>query len=111
MSVPPHLHAMILERLDAGRFVTESHVLAHAHAEGFVLADVRAAIRSGIIIEMYPDRDRCLIVARVRTRAGRERWLHVVCDHGHATHLGIVTAYCPDPDEWGDPPLRRRQTT
>jgi hypothetical protein len=101
---------MICDRLDTGRYVTESHVFAHADTEDFVLADVRAAIRSGIIIEVYPDRDRCLIVARVRTRAGRERWLHVVCDHGHPTHLGIVTAYSPDPGEWGDPPLRRRPT-
>lgn len=108
MSVPPHLHAMIRERLNSGRYVTESHVFAHGAVEGFVLADVRAAIRSGIIIEVYRDRSRCLIVARVRTRSGRERWLHVVCDVGHPVNLGIVTAYCPDPAEWGDPPIRRR---
>ena len=109
MTVPPHLHALIRERLSARRYITESHVFAHALTEDFVLADVRAAIRSGIIIEVYRDRRRCLIVSRVRMIAGRERWLHVVCDYSHATHLGIVTAYCPDPQEWEDPPIRRRR--
>ena len=108
MSVPPHLLALIRERLNDGRYITESHVFAHGAVEGFVLADVRAAICSGIIIEVYRERHRCLIVARVRTRAGRERWLHVVCDVGHPVNLGIVTAYCPNPAEWGDPPIRRR---
>jgi hypothetical protein len=108
VTIPPALKAMLVDLLDAGRYETGGHVVAHAFAEGFVMADVRAAIRDGIIIEDYPDRRRCLIVARVYcVTDGRLRWLHVVCDYGRRNVLGIVTAYVPDSDEWGNPPVRR----
>jgi hypothetical protein len=108
MTVPPRLHTMLIDLLRAGRYTTGGHVLAHGFAEGFVVADVRAAIRDGVIIEDYADRWRCLLVARVKcVPDGRYRWLHVVCDYGTRNELGIVTAYVPDSAEWGNPPVRR----
>lgn len=108
MTVPPHLHIMICDYLADGRYEVGPHVMIHAQREGFSQADVRAAIRSGVIIEVYSDRRRCLLVARIRTVSGRESWLHVVCDYGDRQLIGIITAYRPDPIEWEDPPVRRR---
>jgi len=108
VTVPPHLHTMICDYLSDGRYEIGPHVVIHAQNEGFHLADARAAIRFGVIVEVYPDRRRCLLVARIRTLRGREIWLHVVCDYGDRQMLGIITAYRPDPGEWDDPPVRRR---
>lgn len=109
MVVPPQLKAMLVDVLDAGRIAVGGHVLAHGAAQGFVLRDVRAAVRDGVIIEVYTDRRRCLICARVRFhRDGRIRWLHVVCDYSVRNILGLTTAYVPDPAEWGEPPITRR---
>ena len=100
MTVPPQLHTMLVDLLRAGRYTTGGHVFAHADVQGFALADVRAAIRDGVIIENYSDRRRCLIVARVHCVTDRRlRWLHVVCDYDTRNLLGIVTAYVPDPAE------------
>lgn len=108
MTVPPQLKAMLVDLLAENRYETGGHVFTHAHAEGFALRDVRAAIRDGVIIEDYADRRRCLFVARVIcTTDARERWLHVVCDYSVRNVLGIVTAYVPDPAEWGNPPIKR----
>lgn len=111
MSVPPHLHTMICDYLSTRRYETGPHVVAHAFSEGFRIADVLAAIRAGTIVEMYPERDRCLLVARLRIASGRVSWLHIVCDFGDRALLGIVTAYRPDPLEWEDPPIRRRTSS
>lgn len=111
MTVPANLHAMIRERVRTGRYITGAHVLRHGFAEGFVVADVKLAILSGMLLEHYPDRGRCLICARVRVRSGRLLWLHVVCQYNDRVRVGLVTAYVPDPAEWGDPPLRRRPTS
>lgn len=108
MTVPPHLHRMLVDLLVAGRVILGPHVLVHGLAEGFGLRDVRVAVRNGIIIEVYADRSRCLLCARVRFRDGRLRWLHVVCSYAVRNELGLVTAYVPDPTEWDDPPIKRR---
>jgi hypothetical protein len=97
--------------LSAHRYEIGPHVVAHALREGFRIADVLVAIRDGTIVEVYPDRDRCLIIARLRVADGRLSWLHIICDTANRALLGIVTAYRPDPVEWEDPPLRRRLTT
>jgi hypothetical protein len=99
---------MIRDLMDAGRYTLGSHAVRHRHQQGFSLVDIIAAVRTGIIIEHYAERARCLICARVRSVAGREIWLHVVVAYHNRGQVHIVTAYRPDPSEWGDPPVRRR---
>jgi Domain of unknown function (DUF4258) len=107
-NVPANLLAMIRERVETRRVQIGAHAVRHGFAEGFRLRDVLTAARTGIIIEHYPDRGRCLMCARVRVGSGRLLWLHVVCDYNHPVMLDITTAYVPDPAEWEDPPVRRR---
>jgi hypothetical protein len=105
---PPHLPGLIRERVAAGRYIVGGHVLAHARTEGFAVRDALAAATGGLLVEHFPDRGRCLFAARLRLAGGRFSWLHVVCDYNDPVTVGLVTAYIPDPAEWGHPPLRRR---
>jgi hypothetical protein len=108
MLTPPHLPALVHERIRLGRFRVSSHVLRHGAAEGFTVRDVLTAVEQGMLIEDFPDRSRCPFCGRVRIASGRLVWLHVVCDYNHPVEVGIITAYEPDLREWEHPPVRRR---
>ena len=65
---------------------------------GIFQASVVQAIRSGEIIEQYPDDypyPSCLLLGT--TEAGEA--LHIVCGIGEG-EVWLITAYHPDPDEW-----------
>ena len=60
--------------------------------------DIEEAVKTGNIIEEYPDDPRgysCLILGLVD-----ERPLHVLCGRLDAEEVLIITAYEPDPQEW-----------
>ena len=62
--------------------------------------DIEEAVKTGNIIEEYPDDPRgasCLIFGAVG-----ERPLHVLCGRLDAEEILIITAYEPDPEEWED---------
>jgi len=94
---------------DRGRFAVSSHGVPHRRKEGFSIADIRSAVREGLIIEDYPERNRCLVWGRVPTLEGTALDLHVVCEVLEREWAYVVTAYVPDPAEWESPPLRRRR--
>ena len=61
-------------------------------------ADIEQAVKSGNIIEDYPNDPRgrsCLILGRVGNRN-----LHILFARLAAEELLVVTAYEPDPEEW-----------
>jgi len=61
-------------------------------------ADIEQAVKSGNIIEDYPNDPRgrsCLILGRVGNRN-----LHILFARVVAEELLVVTAYEPDPEEW-----------
>ena len=61
-------------------------------------ADIEQAVKSGNIIEDYPNDPRgrsCLILGRVGNRN-----LHILFARLEAEELRVVTAYEPDPEEW-----------
>jgi hypothetical protein len=63
-------------------------------------AEVRRVVRTGSIIEDYPDDPRghsCLLLGYGHGR----RPLHVVCAP-KTEYLAIITAYLPNPDVWTD---------
>ena len=65
---------------------------------GIFQVSVVQAIRSGEIIEQYPDDypyPSCLLLGT--TEAGEA--LHIVCGIGEG-EVWLITAYHPDPDEW-----------
>ena len=60
--------------------------------------NIEEAVRTGNIIEGYPDDPRgasCLILGLVG-----ERPLHVLCGRLDAEEILIITAYEPDSEEW-----------
>jgi len=61
---------------------------------------VECAILNGIIIEPYPDDPRgpsCLILGFT----DKNKPLHIVCGRIEEDEILIITAYEPDPTEWG----------
>ena len=60
MTVPPDVLTVIRDRISAGLYRTGQHVIEHGASEGFTARDARAAVMTGIIIEHYTDRPRCL---------------------------------------------------
>jgi len=70
-------------------------------------AEVRRVVRTGQVIEDYPEDTRghsCLILGRGTGR----RPIHVVCSP-ESDYLAIITAYLPSQEEWEDNFRRRRQ--
>ena len=74
------------------------HILKRLMQRGIFQASVVQAIRSGEIIEQYPNDypyPSCLLLGT--TAAGEA--LHIVCGIGEG-EVWLITAYHPDPDEW-----------
>ena len=74
------------------------HLLKRLMQRGIFQASVVQAIRSGEIIEQYPNDypyPSCLLLGT--TEAGEA--LHIVCGIGEG-EVWLITAYHPDPDEW-----------
>ena len=74
------------------------HILKRLMQRGIFQASVVQAIRSGEIIEQYPNDypyPSCLLLGT--TEAGEA--LHIVCGIGEGK-VWLITAYHPDPDEW-----------
>ena len=74
------------------------HILKRLMQRGIFQASVVQAIRSGEIIEQYPNDypyPSCLLLGT--TEAGEA--LHIVCGIGEGEGW-LITAYHPDPDEW-----------
>src|SRR5207237_9787026 len=72
------------------------------------VAEVRRVVRTGQLIEDYPDDARghsCLILGRGKER----RPIHIVCSP-KSDYLVIITAYVPSDQEWEDN-FRRRRTS
>lgn len=106
MMVPPHIVHLIRERLDAGEVIIPRHLVLRSEARAIPATAIEQVLRNGIVVEWYADRDRLLLQERVRI-AGRMHWVHVVVSYVGRRSIAIVTAYEPDPNEWGDPPTRR----
>ena len=82
------------------------HIAQRMLKRGITRAQVKDAIRTGEIIEQYPDDypyPSCLLLGY--DAAGKP--LHVVCGQGPDS-VWMVTAYYPDPAEWEDDLKTRR---
>lgn len=70
------------------------------------IQEVRETIRSGKIIEDYPD-DKygpsCLIFGYTSNK----RPIHIQCTYPSRTLLKVITVYEPDPEKWIDFKIRR----
>ena len=76
------------------------HIFRRLIERDISMTDVRDAILSGDIIEMYPEDypdPSCLILGHSKTK----QYLHVVCGI-HNDELWLITAYVPNPEKWSD---------
>ena len=83
------------------------HILKRLMQRGITQDDVLQAIRTGEIIDQYPDDypfPSCLVLGLSVLR----KLLHVVCGLGLG-EVYMITAYYPNPAEW-DNELRKKVT-
>lgn len=98
---------VIKQKVYTSEFMLSAHADEEAADENIGIAEIRAAILTGEILEEYPDTGRgesCLILGFVAGRA-----IHVVCGWRHAAVL-VITVYIPQPPRFNDPRSRRRKT-
>jgi len=106
--MPAPLHAKmaaIARSVEQGQYRYTVHGASQRLARRLSRADVEEAIRSGEIIEDYPDHHYgpcCLILGSIRN--GKS--LHLVCSCRSV--VDIITVYEPDPLEW-EPDWRTRK--
>lgn len=84
-------------------FVTD-HALTEGFKDGISVADMLDVIRTGAIIERYPERQRCLIYGRNADAIP----VHVVIDFSARKTVDIVTAYIPQRDQWIKSQVRKK---
>lgn len=93
-----------------GNFALRPHAMQHAVKEGFNEAAMLQVVLQGAVVELYPDRNRCLLFANV-TIEGIILPLHVVCEHLQLdAPVDFVTAYIPIETEWETPTRRRKRS-
>ncbi len=95
----------IREKINAGKFEFSKHAVDQMILRHITVREVRQALRTGEIIEDYPD-DKygpsCLVLGMTENRA-----LHVQCTYPSRPLVKIITVYEPDPDQWIDLRVRR----
>jgi len=88
-------------------FALAPHAMQHAVKEGFTQEDMVCVASRGIVVEVYPERKRCLLYADV-TIEGLKVPLHLVCGQRQPDAPAVfVTAYIPSEDEWETPTRRK----
>ena len=102
-------YAIIVATLDRCVFTEHARREMESESYGIIqIDDVVQCLRSGEIIEEYPD-DRPYPSCPVLGRTVEGRALHVVCAPVvPERRLIVITTYQPDPDRW-DPEFRRRR--
>ena len=93
-------------KVGSGDFEYSQHAVDQTTLRHIAVHELREAVAAGEVIEDYPN-DKygpsCLVLGF--TDAGRP--IHVQCSHPSRLMIKIITAYEPDPDEWGDFKHRR----
>lgn len=88
-----------------GNFFVTDHALTEGFKDRISVADMLHVIRTGEIIERYPDRGRCLIYGCNADALP----VHVVVDFSAGRSVDIVTTYIPQRDEWIKSQIRKKR--
>lgn len=94
----------IREYIQRGQYKFSDHAVKRMLKRSIRRNEIEEAIRSGEIIEEYPD-DKYSPSCLIWGRTGRARALHVQVSLPPL--IVVVTTYEPDPDEWIDGNVRR----
>jgi hypothetical protein len=92
--------ADIQAKVSAGDYLFSQHADQERQADNLTIAQVEAALLSGVILESYPDTGRGESAIVVGFGDGQP--IHVVCGW-RGTRLVIVTVYVPKPPKFVDP--------
>ncbi|HEV2854587.1 MAG TPA: DUF4258 domain-containing protein [Thermoanaerobaculia bacterium] len=94
----------LIDQVDREALRVTQHAQEEMTEEDIALEDALEAIRSGTILENYPEHRRgsCCLVSGY-TRQGRP--LHVVCTTAQLL-LIVITVYEPKPPKWETPTRR-----
>jgi len=95
----------IRARIERGSFSVTDHALTEGFKDGITVADMIRAVQMGKIIELYPERHRCLIFGRTVNGIP----IHVVIDFRSRHTVDIVTTYIPGKDQWIKGQIRKRK--
>ena len=83
---------------------TDEKIMISAHARrrcverGITINDIKAAVASGEIIEVYPD-DKPFPSCLICGKSAKRIYVHVVLSTNERL-INIITAYYPDTDKW-----------
>ncbi|MBR1646961.1 MAG: DUF4258 domain-containing protein [Selenomonadaceae bacterium] len=105
--MPPCSLERIKNLCDNGNLRWTMHIMTRLLQRGISLDDVTTAIKSGEILENYPDDypyPSCLIFEHGKDAQA----LHVVCG-ANENDLWLITAYRPSPENWEDDLKTRRR--
>ena len=85
-----------------GAFSVTEHAITEGFHDGIAVSDMVRVIMTGMIIEDYPKRHRCLVFGRNTDGLP----VHVVVEFKQA--VDIVTTYIPQRDKWIKSRVRKR---
>ena len=89
----------IREKVAANAFEFSQHAVDQTILRRISVQEIREAIRTGKVIEDYPD-DKygpsCLVLGF----AANGKAIHLQCSYPSRPVIKIVTVYEPDPNEW-----------
>ncbi len=96
----------IRQKLEQGHYFLTLHAQAELIEDNFSHEDLVAGLRTGKLIEDYPEarRGACCLINGV---AMDRRPIHIVCTRGGDT-LVVITVYEPTPPKWTSPEERGR---
>lgn len=99
----------IREKIAASLFEFSKHAVDQSILRSISVQEIRDAIKSGEIIEDYPN-DKygpsCLIFGLTAS----DRPVHIQCSYPSRPFIKIITLYEPDEDLWRDFKVRRQQS-
>jgi len=90
--------------IQQGTFSVTEHAITEGFKDGIAVSDMVRVVMTGMIIEDYPKRHRCLVFGRTAD----ELPIHVVVEFSHKRTVDIVTTYIPQKDKWIKSRVRKR---
>ena len=104
------LFTTIKRLVNKGRYRVKLHAVRHMIEEDLSERDIIAAmLGESMILEMYDEDKRCLILGYFLWNDRIKLPIHVVCDYSNKRLIDIVTAYIPQKPWWISPTQRGRR--